>query len=72
MTIWRIENKIAKATFYHLIDDLKGQITPIEEFDMSFKIFFSSSTSFFWKDFELKLNERVMNLKVLKLIIWQF
>lgn len=28
MTIWRIENKIAKATFYHLIDDLKGQITP--------------------------------------------
>jgi hypothetical protein len=28
MTIWKIENQIAKATFYHLIDDFKGQITP--------------------------------------------
>jgi hypothetical protein len=36
---------------------------------MSLEILFSSSTSFLLKDFELKLNERVMNFKVLKLII---
>jgi hypothetical protein len=36
---------------------------------MSLEIFFSSSTSFLLKDFELKLNEKVMNLKVIKLII---
>jgi hypothetical protein len=28
MTIWKIENQIAKTTFYHLTNDLKGQITP--------------------------------------------
>jgi hypothetical protein len=42
---------------------------PIEELNMSLELFFSSSTSFLLKDFELKLNEKVMNLKVIKLII---
>jgi hypothetical protein len=55
MIIWRIENKIIKATFYHLIDDLKGQITPNSGAWYVIIIYFFKFYKFVFKIFWIKI-----------------